>query len=113
MLRKGDKAPFIIPTIIVMAAVYLSLMLAATWCMQAVFEAESDIDPWLYAVSKLKTLYILSLLIMIVLTAILIARHNSVIEDKFESERKRRLMTDYMAHDMKTPLSIIRNYGEL
>ena len=113
MLRKGDKAPFIVRTIIVMVTVYLSLMLAATWCVQAVFGAESDINPWLYAVSNLKTLYILSLLILIALTAILIAGHNSVIEDKFESERKRRLMMDSMAHDMKTPLSIIRSYGEL
>ena len=113
MLRKGDKTPFIIRTILVMSAVYLSLMLAATWCVQAVFDTGVDINPWLDAFSKLKVFYVLSLLLVIVLTAILIAGHNSVIEDKFESERKRRLMTDSMAHDMKTPLSIIRNYGEL
>lgn len=113
MLRKGDKAPFIIRTILIMLAVYLSLMLAATWCMQAVFEVGADINPWIYAMTELKVLYILSLLLMVVLTAILIAAHNSVIEDKFESERRRRLMMDSMAHDMKTPLSIIRNYGEL
>ena len=70
-------------------------------------------NPWLYAFSNLKILYILSLLLMIIFTAILVAGHNSVIEDRFESERKRRLMMDSMAHDMKTPLSIIRNFGEL
>ena len=113
MLRKGDKTPFIIRTLLVMSAVYLSLMLAATWCVQALFDTGVDINPWLDAFSKLKVFYVLSLLLVIVLAAILIAGHNSVIEDKFESERKRRLMTDSMAHDMKTPLSIIRNYGEL
>ena len=70
-------------------------------------------NAWMYAFSKLKLLYILSLLLVLTLTAILVAGHNSVIEDRFESERKRRLMMDSMAHDMKTPLSIIRNYGEL
>ena len=113
MLRKGDKTPFTVRTILVMTAVYLSLMLAATWCVQSVFESGSNIHPWIDTISSLKTLYVLSLLIMITLTAVLIACHNSVIEDKFERERKRRLMTDSMAHDMKTPLSIIRNYGEL
>ena len=113
MLRKGDKTPFTVRTILVMTAVYLSLMLAATWCVQSVFESGSNIHPWIDTISSLKTLYVLSLLIIITLTAVLIACHNSVIEDKFESERKRRLMTDSMAHDMKTPLSIIRNYGEL
>ena len=113
MLRKGDKTPFVIRTILVMLAVYISLMLAATWCVQAVFETGNDIDPWIDAIANLKTFYVISLLLVITLTAILIAGHNSVVEEKFESERKRRLMTDSMAHDMKTPLSIIRNYGEL
>ena len=113
MLRKGDKTPFTIRTILVMSAVYLGLMLAATWCVQTIFESDNNIHPWIDTISNLKTFYILSLLLVITLTAILIACHNSVIEDKFESERKRRLMTDSMAHDMKTPLSIIRNYGEL
>ena len=96
-----------------MLAVYISLMLAATWCVQAVFETGNDIDPWIDAITNLKTFYVVSLLLVITLTAILIAGHNSLVEEKFESERKRRLMTDSMAHDMKTPLSIIRNYGEL
>ena len=113
MLRKGDKTPFVIRTILVMLAVYISLMLAATWCVQAVFETGNDIDPWIDAITNLKTFYVVSLLLVITLTAILIAGHNSLVEEKFESERKRRLMTDSMAHDMKTPLSIIRNYGEL
>lgn len=113
MLRKGDKTPFVIRTMLVMLAVYISLMLAATWCVQAVFETGNDIDPWIDAIANLKTFYVISLLLVITLTAILIAGHNSVVEEKFESERKRRLMTDSMAHDMKTPLSIIRNYGEL
>ena len=113
MLRKGDKTPFVIRTILVMLAVYISLMLAATWCVQAVFETGNDIDPWIDAIANLKTFYVISLLLVITLTAILIAGHNSLVEEKFESERKRRLMTDSMAHDMKTPLSIIRNYGEL
>ena len=113
MLRKGDKTPFVIRTILVMLAVYISLMLAATWCVQAVFETGNDIDPWIDAITNLKTFYVISLLLVITFTAILIAGHNSLVEEKFESERKRRLMTDSMAHDMKTPLSIIRNYGEL
>ena len=113
MLRKGDKAPFIARTILVMTAVYLSLMLAVTWCVKTALKTGNEAGQWTDTIADLKVFYVLALLIVITLTAILIASHNSLIEDKFESERKRRLMTDSMAHDMKTPLSIIRNYGEL
>lgn len=113
MMRKGDKAPFIVRTILVMTAVYLSLMLAVTWCVKTALKTGNEAGQWTDTIAGLKVLYVLALLIVITLTAILIASHNSLIEDKFESERKRRLMTDSMAHDMKTPLSIIRNYGEL
>ncbi len=113
MLRKGDRAPFIVRTILVMTAVYFSLMLAATWCVKTVLRSGGGAGQWTDTIASLKLFYVLAMLIVITLTAILIATHNSLIEDKFESERKRRLMTDSMAHDMKTPLSIIRNYGEL
>ena len=42
MLRKGDKTPFTIRTILVMLAVYLCLMLAATWCVKESFESGID-----------------------------------------------------------------------
>ena len=37
MLRKGDKTPFTIRTVLVMLVVYISLMLAATWCVQQIY----------------------------------------------------------------------------
>ena len=72
-----------------------------------------QLNPWLYAFKKLKYLYPLAALIMIILAEILITRHNHLLEERLEGEKRRRFMADSMAHEMKTPLSVIHNYGEL
>ena len=44
---------------------------------------------------------------------ILMGGHSKVLERQWEVEEKRRRMMDAMAHDLKTPLGIIKNYGEV
>ena len=70
-------------------------------------------NPWLYAVDKLKTFYPAAALLFIIAASALILLQGSEIGERLEYERRRRLLTDSLAHDMKTPLSVIRSYGEL
>jgi|GEM_PF-2548816 len=67
---------------------------------------------WKYAYTELKSFYFLLLLVMLFLGTLLIFSHNDLITEKFESERRRRLMADSMAHELKNPLGVIRNCGE-
>ena len=66
-----------------------------------------------YAMKKMAEFYLLSAFIILLLGCALIAGNNQSIEKRMETEFKRRGMMDSMAHEMKTPLSIIRNYGEI
>jgi nitrogen-specific signal transduction histidine kinase len=70
------------------------------------------VNTWEYAFRHLVDYYVCALLIMMILASMLIMGHNDVISRKFENERRRRLMADSMAHEMKNPLGIIRNSGE-
>ena len=70
-------------------------------------------NPWLYAVDKLKTFYPAAALLFIIAASALILLQGNEIGERLEYERRRRLLTDSLAHDMKTPLSVIRSYGEL
>ncbi len=69
--------------------------------------------PLKYAVGALTDFYITLLLIIFFLSWILVKGHNSVIESHLETESKRRRMMDSMAHEMKTPLSVIKSFGEV
>ena len=66
-----------------------------------------------YAMKQLAEFYLLAAFIILMLGCALIAGNNQSIEKRMETEFKRRGMMDSMAHEMKTPLSIIRNYGEV
>ena len=70
-------------------------------------------NPWLYAVDKLKTFYPAAALLFIIAASALVLFQGNEIGERLEYERRRRLLTDSLAHDMKTPLSVIRSYGEL
>lgn len=73
----------------------------------------AEARPLSYAYSKLKLLYFFSAAIFVILGGILLGGHSKVLERQWESEKKRRRMMDAMAHDLKTPLGIIKNYGEV
>ena len=70
-------------------------------------------NPWLCAVDKLKTFYPAAALLFIIAASALVLFQGNEIGERLEYERRRRLLTDSLAHDMKTPLSVIRSYGEL
>ncbi len=72
-----------------------------------------QIHPLMYAMNNLIDFYITLMLIVLLMATVLIKGHNSVIEKRFETEIKRRHMMDSMAHEMKTPLSAIKGYGEV
>jgi len=72
-----------------------------------------QLHPLMYALDGLVDFYITLLLILFIMGTVLIHWYNYVIEKRFETERKRRHMMDSMAHEMKTPLSVIKGYGEV
>lgn len=106
--RNSNKRPFILRIVFIILLTYVCVMLTATW-----WDACSNDRTFYFAAKNLHVFYMLSAVVVIILTAFLLSSINRLIEDKFESERRRRLIADAMAHDMKTPLSIISNYAEL
>lgn len=78
-----------------------------------VLKAYAVTFPVKYAISTLNKFYLCVLLMMILVSIILISGHNAIIERRLETEKKRRYMMDSMAHEMKTPLSVIKGFGEL
>ena len=66
-----------------------------------------------YVMKQMAEFYGLTAFIIMLLGCALISGNNRSIEKRMETEFKRRGMMDSMAHEMKTPLSIIRNYGEV
>lgn len=75
------------------------------------FAAEAR--PLAYAFSNLTMLYVFGAAVFLILGGILMGGHSKVLERQWEVEEKRRRMMDAMAHDLKTPLGIIKNYGEV
>lgn len=70
-------------------------------------------EPLKYAVSHIKESYLMLFLILVLVGWGLISSHTKIIEANMETESRRRRMMDSMAHEMKTPLGVIRNYGEV
>ena len=70
-------------------------------------------NPWLYAVDKLRLFYPAAALIFVIAASALLLLQGNELGERLEYERRRRLLTDSLAHDMKTPLSVIYSYGEL
>ena len=70
-------------------------------------------NPWLYAADKLRLFYPAAALIFVIAASALLLLQGNELGERLEYERRRRLLTDSLAHDMKTPLSVIRSYGEL
>ena len=73
----------------------------------------AEARPLSYALSQMKTFYLFGAAICVIIGGILLGGHNKVLERQWETEKKRRRMMDSMAHDLKTPLGIIKNYGEV
>lgn len=70
-------------------------------------------QPWFYAVSTMKWFYFLIALICLLAGILLIGSYSRVLDARFEAEKRQRQMANAVAHEMKTPLGIIKNYGEV
>ena len=73
----------------------------------------AECKPLAYAISHLLQIYFFSAAVFLILGGILMGGHSKVLDRQWEMEEKRRRMMDAMAHDLKTPLGIIKNYGEV
>lgn len=69
-------------------------------------------EPFPEVVKECMKLYIVWFVIFVLIGGVFIAIHCRTIDLQNKLERNRRNMTDHLAHEMKTPLSIIKNYGE-
>jgi hypothetical protein len=72
-----------------------------------------QIHPLMYAMNSLIDFYIALLVIILLFGGLSITWNDRAIEKHLETEAKRRHMMDSMAHEMKTPLSVIKSFGEV
>jgi hypothetical protein len=68
--------------------------------------------PYLYALDNLKFVYVFSFLFGILCAITLAFQLNKLYEKQLMIEKSRRQFTQAMAHELKTPMGIIRNYSE-
>lgn len=69
-------------------------------------------QPWFYAVSTMKWFYFLIALVCLLAGILLTGSYSRILDARFEAEKRQRQMASAVAHEMKTPLGIIKNYGE-
>ena len=75
-------------------------------------ELRFESHPWLAAMDYLKYVYVMGLALMIVCIAKSLYVTNQVYQQRAALEEMRRDFTNAMAHELKTPLSIIRGFAE-
>lgn len=75
-------------------------------------ELRFESHPWLAAMDYLKYVYVMGLVLMIVCIAKSLYVTNQVYQQRAALEEMRRDFTNAMAHELKTPLSIIRGFAE-
>lgn len=68
---------------------------------------------WWHTVRPLLPTYLLYALVILLLGLVLINEYKHTIGFKLQNEQHRRNLMDSLAHEMKTPLAVIRNYGEV
>jgi hypothetical protein len=68
--------------------------------------------PYMYALDNLKFVYAFSFIIGILCSMTLAFQLNKLYEKQLMIEISRRQFTQAMAHELKTPMGIIRNYSE-
>lgn len=69
--------------------------------------------PLVNGIYSMLWVYFIATVIFVLIGLVLIGSYCRVIDTQYETEERRRKMSDAMAHEMKTPLSIIKNYSEV
>lgn len=69
-------------------------------------------QPFPEVIKECMKLYFVWFVVFVLIGGAFIGIHCRTIDLQNKLERNRRNMTDHLAHEMKTPLSIIKNYGE-
>lgn len=77
-----------------------------------IFKYRQVYEPWIQTISSFKSLYICSALFMIVCSAIVIDNLNKYYKQRELLEATRRDFTNAIAHELKTPLGVIRGFAE-
>ena len=72
----------------------------------------SETHPWLAAMDYLKYVYLASLIFAIVCAIVLLTAMDRTYRQRALMEERRRDFTNAMAHEMKTPLGVIRGFAE-
>lgn len=75
-------------------------------------EAHMESYPWLAAMDYMKYLYIAGFMLMIVCMAKIIYSANKLYDQQEALEETRRDFINAIAHELKTPLGVIRNFAE-
>lgn len=71
-----------------------------------------DSHPWLAAIDYMKYLYLIGFVLMLVCMAKIIYEADKTNKQRAAMEEMRRDFTNAMAHELKTPLGIIRGFAE-
>ncbi len=69
-------------------------------------------NTWFDAFAYMKSLYLAGMVLTLVCMFVTIAAFNQVYEQQMALEDTRRDFTNAMAHELKTPLGVIRNFAE-
>lgn len=78
----------------------------------AYMEIRMEASPWKAAVDYMKYVYLAGLVLALACMTKIIAAFHKVYDRQAVLEETRRDMTNAMAHELKTPLGIIRNFAE-
>lgn len=101
------------PVVTGFTILYLFIMGLSTWLMELKFAEEFiEIHPWSAAIHYLAPIYLTSLVLMLVCIGKIIYVANKISRQRSAMEEMRRDFTNAMAHELKTPLSIIRGFAE-
>lgn len=77
-----------------------------------VFKYRQVFEPWTQTIASLKILYIGSAIFVAVCLAVVINSLNKFYKQREQLEGTRRDFTNAIAHELKTPLGVIRGYAE-
>lgn len=80
--------------------------------LSAYMEVRLDEHPWAAALDHMKYAYLAGLILTLACMFLVMYSFNRIYDRQMALEQTRRDLTNAMAHELKTPLGIIRNFAE-